>query len=224
MNKNTITQEDLSQLQRAFEFMYDMLDGFPDMESDMRRKFFEITHNVLNLINKMQRICKDNEVKLNAEKEKPAEGFPERFNKEFLKMHETALKFQSQCKKPQLTRIEETVNWIKEALQPMESDIEFEDPRSTMIDTEYEMHRRNRLHEQLTKGEILLQELVEKWKAKELKPSITDIFIQMLRDRKNKLDNFNLRLLLQGNGMRSRTADRELETIEQILETYESRI
>lgn len=132
-------------------------------------------------------------------------------------------------KRPQLTRIEETVNWIKEALQPMESDIEFEDPRSVMIDTEYEMHRNNHLREQLikVKGQIPLQELVEKWKAKESKPlsqevsdalykllsskpisdeekealkkrgisyysieskpSITDIFIQMLQDREHSL-------------------------------------
>lgn len=36
------------------------------------------------------------------------------------------------------------------------------------------------------KGQELLQELVEKCKAKEPKPLLTDIFIQMLRDRENK--------------------------------------
>jgi hypothetical protein len=133
----------------------------------------------------------------------------------------------------QFNRIEETVNYIKEALQPMESEIEFHIPKEGFVfnpksvaEAELENNRKGNLQQQLTEGEIKLQELVEKWKAKpginpkvsealysllskpiceeekealkemgfsyypiESKPTLTDVFIQMLQDRQVELFN-----------------------------------
>lgn len=127
----------------------------------------------------------------------------------------------------QLSRIEETVNWIKEALQPMESEIEFnlpkegfvfepksktglsvednnvyfKDPKRTVIDVEYNMHRKNRLCTHLPKGETLLQELVEKWKAKEQKPLLTNVSDALYSLLSSKPISEEDRDLLRKNGI-----------------------
>jgi len=176
MNQNKITQKDIDHLtcmQNRFITMY-----FEHPSLDYMVRFMDI-------IKKLQSNL-DSEKELNSA------------TKEYIKSggHKPRKLGKAIDKPSQLSRIEETVNYIKEALQPMESEIEFHIPKEGFIfnpksvtEHELENNRKGDLQQQqqLSKGEIQLQELIEKWKAKESKPLLTDIFIQMLRDRHNGL-------------------------------------